>query len=79
MNEWQGLAAASMVPVEVVREIELTTGRRSRPFTLSLDVLPVAEPYVFDASQHRVLISEAECSDPSVLSAVLFARVAQVA
>jgi hypothetical protein len=78
-NEWQGLAAASMVPIEVVREIESSMGRQARPFTYSLDVLPVAAPYVFDASEHRALISEAECTDPGVLAGVLRSRVAPLA
>jgi hypothetical protein len=78
-HEWQGLAGASMVPIDVVREIESSTGRQVRPFTYSLDVVPVAAPYVLDASEHRALISEAECTDSAVLAGVLRSRVAPLA
>jgi hypothetical protein len=78
-NGWQGLAAASMVPVDVVRDIESAMGRHARPFAYALDVLPVAAPFLLDASEHRALLSEAECADPDVLAQVLTGRVARLA
>jgi len=79
LGDWSMGPRVSMVPTELVHEIEREIGRRAHPFRYWIEVLPVREALVRDLSTTRLLLSESIATDFDALRAVLRPRLEPLA
>ena len=79
LEPWSYTGDEAFMPIELVVEIEAGLGRTARPFSFSVEVLPIMGAWCWDLSPTQMLASEALCADSDAFCEVLRSRLTPLA